>query len=464
MSSAIPAHAAKPTLSTYTSQTMTWRDCGGGLLCSSFKVPMDYTDIDGNTFTLQVVKHPASNQSKKIGTLFVNPGGPGGSAIDYASAAELIVSDAINQRYDIVGFDPRGVGKSQPLRCLTDKEEDQYIASDSAVLNQRDLNNLIASAKLFAKACAKSAGPKIGHYSTLETAKDMEILRGLIKSPKLNYIGKSYGSFLGTLYATLYPTKVGKMVLDGAIDPNATSAQQNLTQAIGFDTALNDYIKKNGAFTKSEIITFLSSLKSKPISLPNGRKLSSSLAIIAIASTLYDNQSGWPDLTMALSEAIRKQNPRPMLNLADDYNRRDANGHYSNENDISQVVSCLDFVDTRSVAQITKDGAQMKKKAPVFGPYLTYAGLSCKYWLHKPLPKPAIKNVKTAPILIIATTKDPATPYEWALKLKKLLPNSTLFTFNGEGHTGHNRGSSCIDSAVDSYLLGATPKTLTCNA
>ena len=452
-----------PTLATFQTQKLAWKSCGKGLQCTTFKVPMDYEAIDKNTFTLSVIRHLATDKKKRIGTLFVNPGGPGGSAYDYAQAATQIVSNKIVQRFDILGFDPRGVGRSQPTRCLTDKEEDAYISADTSVITQNDLNTLLAAAKKFAAACAAKTGPKIGHYGTLETAKDVELLRGLLKEPKLNYLGKSYGTFLGTLYAALYPTKVGKFVLDGAIDPNASNAQQNLIQAIGFDSALLDYTKKNKAFSQKDIVDFIASLRAKPLTLPNGRKLTASLAIIGIAFTLYENQSGWPDLTKALDAAINKQDARPLMDLADTYNSRDANGHYANENDMAQVISCLDLADNRSITQMTKDGILMKQKAPVFGPYLTYAGLTCKYWKHAPSKKPPMTSIKTAPVLIIGVSKDPATPYSWALKLHTIFKGSTLITFNGEGHTGHNRGNSCVDNRVDSYLLGSPAgSNLTC--
>ncbi len=460
--SSVPADAASP-LTQFQTQTLNWKSCGSDLQCTTFKVPMDYNAIDKNTFTLYVTRHLASDKKHKLGTLFVNPGGPGGSAVNYAQAATQIVSRAITNRYDILGFDPRGVGKSQPTRCLTDKEEDQYIAADTTVITKNDLNVLLGQAKYFATQCAVAAGAKIGHFGSVEAAKDMELLRTLLREPKLNFLGKSYGTFLGTLYAALYPTKVGKFVLDGAIDPNATNAEQNLTQAIGFETALIDYTKKNKTYSQQDIVDFLNTLRNKPLELPSGRKLTSSLAIVAIASTLYENASGWPDLTDALNAAIKNSDPRPLIDLADSYNTRDANGRYSNENDIAQVIGCLDLSDKRTVAQMTSDGAKMKAKAPVFGPYLTYAGLTCKYWKHPAATKPAMTKIKTSPVIIIGVTKDPATPYAWAKKLAAIFTGSTLITFNGEGHTGHNRGSSCVDSRVDAYLLGAPAgSNLTC--
>lgn len=448
-----PSHAAS-TLTAFQQQKLNWKSCGDNLQCTTFKVPMDYNAIDANTFTLFVSRYLAKDKKNRIGTLFVNPGGPGGSAVDYARAAPQVVSSAITSQYDVLGFDPRGVGQSQPTRCLTDKEEDNYIATDTTVYTKNDLNTLLAQAKYFAAACAKAAGPKIGHYGSVEAAKDMDLLRTLLKEPKLNYLGKSYGSYLGTLYAALFPTKVGKFILDGGIDPNATNAEQNLIQSKAFENALIDFTKKYKTYSQQDVVKFLDSLHAKPLALPNGRKLSSSIAIVGIAATLYDNKTGWPNLATALDAAIKENNPRPLFDLADSYNSRDAAGHYTNENDISQIIGCLDLTETRSVAQMTADGKQLKAEAPIFGPYLTYAGLACKYWKHKASPKPAMTSIKTTPIIVIGVTKDPATPYAWSQKLSKIFVGSTLITFNGEGHTGHNRGSKCVDSVVDRYLLG----------
>jgi len=461
---AVPSFSASP-LTAYQNQGLNWKSCGSGLECTTFKVPLNYSAISSKSFTLSVVRHKATNTNQRIGTLFVNPGGPGGSAFDYASAATRIVSKKIAQRYDIVGFDPRGVGKSEPIRCLSDAEEDSYLSADTAVLTKNDLNSLLSRAKFFALKCAEPSHNKIAFVGTVDNARDMELLRQILKEPRLNFLGKSYGTYLGTLYAALYPTKVGRFVLDGAVDPNASSGSQNLGQAISFDKALLDYQNKSKSFTQQKILAFINSLYSKPLQLPSGRKLTSSMAIVGIAASLYDNANGWPTLTSALDAAINKGDARPLIDLSDIYNRRDANGHYSNENDISQAISCLDISDTRSVSQMTSDGSVMKVRAPVFGPFLTYAGLACKYWKYPPSAKPSTKLILTNPIMIIGVTKDPATPYSWAKKLHLVFKKSSLVTFVGEGHTGHNRGNKCVDIAVDSYLLqGILTKSITCTS
>ncbi len=396
----------------------------------------------------------------------MNPGGPGGSGIQYVESADSIVSTSIENVYDLIGFDPRGVNLSQPIRCLTDPQEDYFLGGDGSVQTPADLAAAISSSKLMATSCAISAGNRLGHYSTLDTARDMELLRILLKETKLNYVGKSYGTFLGTLYAALYPKTTGRMVLDGAVNPNVSVRDQNIAQAVGFDTALKSFISANPKFTIKQIQTFLQTSRTKPIVDRNNRQLSESLAVTGIAASLYDPTNGWPLLARALSEAFTNKNPFGFFLLADSYNERDRNGHYvSNQTDIAEIVSCLDFKDPRTLGQIQSDAKNFSSAAPVFGPYLAYSGLPCLYWQSKPVVAPPLTNLATNPLLIIGTTRDPATPYQWALGLHKVLLNSTLITLNGDGHTGANRGSTCVDKAMNRYLLTGKPpaRDITCD-
>ena len=459
--------AAQPwTLANYQGQTLQWSPCNDGFECTSFKVPLDYSHIDGNSFVIQAIKHVANTPAKRLGSLIMNPGGPGGSAIDYVLSADSIVSKSIEDVYDLVGFDPRGVNLSQPIRCLTDAQEDTYLGGNGSVQSAADLATAISSAKLMASACAKAAGNKLAHYSTLDTARDMEILRILLKEPKLNYIGKSYGTFLGTLYAALYPKTIGRVVLDGAVDPNISPRDANIAQAVGFETALKSFVAANPTFSISQIKNFLQSARTKPLTEYPNRQLSESLAITGIAAALYEPADGWPILKRALANAINHGNPADFFFLADSYNQRDPSGHYvSNQTDISSVIGCLDSKDPRTLAQVEGDAKAFSAAAPFFGPYLTYGGLSCLYWKAQPVATPVLKNLETNPLLIIGTTRDPATPYHWAQGLHKDLLNSTLITLNGDGHTGSNRGSSCVDKAMNNYLLtGKSPAhDITCD-
>ena len=462
-----PTFAAQSwTLSKFQNQTLSWKPCDSGFQCAQYKVPVDYTHIDNNTFTLQLIKHIANNPSKRIGSLIMNPGGPGGSGIQYVMAADSIVSTSIENVYDLIGFDPRGVNLSQPIRCLTDSEEDYFLGGDGSVQTAADLASAIASSKLIADACARAAGSKLGHYSTLDTARDMEVLRILLKEPKLNYIGKSYGTYLGTLYAALYPKTTGRIVLDGAVDPNIAVRDQNIAQAVGFDTALKSFVASHSTYSTKQIQNFLQTSRTKPLVDRNKRSLAESLAVTGIAASLYDPTDGWPLLARALRRAINFQDPSGFFLLADSYNERDQNGHYlSNQTDISNIISCLDFKDSRTLSQIESDAKAFGVAAPIFGPYLAFSGLPCLYWQAKPVLMPSLAHLITNPLLVIGTTRDPATPYQWAKGLHKVLVNSTLITLNGDGHTGSNRGSSCVDRAMNNYLLtGKVPtRNLTCD-
>lgn len=456
------------TLEKFQSQSLTWKSCYTSYQCATLVVPVDYENIGKEVFHLQVLRHQATKPGSRIGAIVVNPGGPGGSGVDYAYGATEIVSTEINQRFDIVGFDPRGVASSEPFRCLDDKATDQYLASDGKADTPAQQAELINSSKVFAESCAKVAGSRLGHYSTLETAKDMELLRRALGEPKLNFLGKSYGTYLGTLYAALYPQYVGRFVLDGAIDPNVSIKEQNLVQAKGFDLALADFLKQSKKITLKDITTLITTAESHPLVSSSGRKLTPALIMIAIASSLYDNVEGWPELTAALLAAKNKNNPLPLLDLSDGYTNRDKSGHYQdNQNDISQVISCLDWKDSRSFAQMKADSAKFAQQAPIFGPFLAYAGLPCDYWQAPPVtPTMPLTKIAAPPILIIGVTKDPATPYQWAQALHNDFPDSILLTLVGEGHTGHNRGNSCIDSQVDKYFLTGkiSTKSVVCNA
>jgi pimeloyl-ACP methyl ester carboxylesterase len=454
------------TLEDFNSQELNWRDCYGDFQCSTFKVPVDYKHIDKKTFTLSVLRHQALDQKNRLGAILVNPGGPGGSATDYAYNADLIVSKAIYEKFDIVGFDPRGINTSEPIRCLTNIEEDKYLEADVSAEKSKRIAGVVAISKGFAAKCAKAAGTKLGHYSTFEGAKDMEVLRNLLHEKRLNYLGKSYGTYLGTLYAALYPKSVGKMVLDGAVAPNVSLLDQGLAQSIGFESALKNYLVTNKKIDIEDIKKLLARSLTSPMKGKKGRLATQSLVITAIAQSLYDPKHGWKELTDALELALGKEDPTGILALADSYNNRDSSGnYYSNQTDISVIISCLDWQESRTISEIAADQGKFEKASPIFGPYLGLSSLSCKFWKAKPvLPNIDLNKIDTNPVLIIGVTQDPATPYKWAKALAKIFTKVELVTLKGEGHTGHNRGNACVDTAVDSYFLTGKigPKGLIC--
>jgi pimeloyl-ACP methyl ester carboxylesterase len=448
------------TLQDFQSQKIKWRTCYDSMLCTYVLVPIDYENIKLGTFKISVLKHEASNKQDRIGSMFVNPGGPGASGVEYAYQAEYILSPQLLALFDIVGFDPRGVGRSAPIRCLTDDETDANYASDAKPDNPQEFEALVKETQDYVAKCEKNT-KNLNAYGTENAARDMDVIRAVLGDKKLNYLGKSYGTYLGTIYAQLFPDKVGRVVLDGAIDPGASPLEQSLIQAVGFDDAIDAFIKdclqldscplpKDA--TPQYFTDLYDSVAKKPLTTSTNRVATESLVVLGTASALYDNESGWPMLRVALKQA---QNGRGFmfLSLADAYTGRQPNGTYpTNEGDSGFVIDCLDWNDSRTNEQIAQDAQTFKEQAPVFGPYLSYSGISCKYFtgIKKPIK---IKQVKTTPIIVIGTLRDPATPYSWSVALHKLITNSRLITLDGDGHTGHGRGSACVDKSVDAYFI-----------
>ena len=460
-----------PSLSQYQTQELKWRDCYGNYQCSSLLVPIDYADLSVGAFSLALLRYQALDQDRRIGSLVVNPGGPGSSGVDYAYSAEYIVSPEILERFDIVGFDPRGVGESAAIKCLNDAETDASFAADPNPDDEAEFALFISDARDYFAKCSENT-EHLTNYSTLNSARDLEILRSALGDEQLNFLGKSYGTYLGTLYAELFPESVGRFVLDGAVDPNSNNREAVLGQAIGFESALNAFISNclnssSCALTgdlqsaRNQVIDLLTNTAITPLESKSGREVTEGLVLLGIASALYDSESGWPVLRDAFKEATLGSGTS-FLTLADQYAGRQENGKYlSNENDALQVISCLDQNELETVSTFKKGVAEFAKRAPIFGPYLAYAGLACRYFPNlSSVEQIEIKSLKTKPILIVGTTRDPATPYKWAQSLAKIFEGSILITLDGDGHAGHGRGSTCVDSAVDRYLLtGAMPKS-----
>jgi pimeloyl-ACP methyl ester carboxylesterase len=461
------------TLAGYYAQEINWQSCNQDFRCATLAVPIDYTKLSTGTFEIALLKYEART-SKKLGSLIVNPGGPGGSGVDYAYAAEYIFSPAILDRYDIVGFDPRGVSRSAPIRCLNDKELDANNNSDSKPDNEKEFQQILIDTKKYVETC-KDKNKHLASYGTANVARDMDILREALGDKQLNYMGKSYGTYLGTLYAQFFPDKVGRVVLDGAVDPTISNFQQTLTQAVGFDQAFSSFskdclTKKNCSLPQgkeaaiAEMERLFARAAKKPLPTKSSeRTLSETLMVLGTASAMYDSETGWPKLRKAIAQAQTGYGDE-FLELADEYTGRQSDGSYpNNEFDSGAVIDCLDVEESRTVTQIKRDAEAFAEQAPLFGPYLAYGGLTCKYFGQS--QEVTISATQTTnPIVVIGTTGDPATPYEWAQGLNKLLTNSVLVSLTGEGHTGQGQGNACIDDQIDDfYLTGKVPTTSTCN-
>jgi pimeloyl-ACP methyl ester carboxylesterase len=459
----------QPSLTKFVTQKLVWTACYGTFQCAKVTVPLDYRHPNASTITLAVTRTLAKDQKHRLGSLLVNPGGPGGSGIDYVLAADFIATKQILARYDLVGFDPRGVARSTPIHCLTDSETDRLIALDGTPTTPAQVQGLMDAAKTMADLCKVRAGRMLPFIGSVNVARDMDLLRAVLGDQKLNYLGKSYGTLIGAIYADLFPKRVGHLVLDGAIDPTVPNSEMNLDQARGFQIALGDYVTDclkhqtcPGGNTRTAVLGRISKLLADTDTVPlpskSGRAATQSLVLLGIVSTLYDSLGGWPSLTLALRQAYMGDS-QGLLDLADYYVDRDANGHYTtNSNDIGYAVNCIDKDSRETVAQMQADAKAMAEVSPNFGAYLAWGLAPCDFWPTPPAPYPAPIRAKGAgPILVVGTTHDPATPYRWAQGLAHQLQSGVLLTYEGEGHTAYMRGSSCIDQAVDAYFLVGKP-------
>jgi len=319
-------------------------------------------------------------------------------------------------------------------------------------------------------------GDRLKHLGSVDVVRDMELMRKVFGEKKFNFLGKSYGTYLGLVYAAMYPNSVGRVVLDGVIDPKVTTNEVNKTQAIGFELALDsfliDCITQVNCFyqgdlqgARDEVSKIMSLLRSNPLKLNDSRLVTESILVLAMVSSLYNTDTGWPELNRAFKDAVKGKGIR-LQRMADDYVLRDKAGAYnSNENEIAYIVNCVDREDDASIERTKADSIAISKIAPHFGPYIAWSSLPCDYWPYPPIRPPVdLSGPNLPPFLMVGTTRDPATPYEWAQSVSKRFPSALLITADGDGHTGHGRGSACVDDAVDAYLLkGALPAgALTC--
>ncbi|MFF9725678.1 alpha/beta hydrolase [Streptomyces gardneri] len=458
-------------LKRYYGQKPKWRECGvTGFQCATLLAPLDYAKPDGGDVELAVSRIRATGPGKRLGSLLVNPGGPGGSAVGYLEGYAGIGYPApVRARYDMVAVDPRGVARSEPVECLTGPRMDAYTQVDQTPDDMAETNALSAAFKEFAAGCQKRSGKVLPHVSTVETARDMDILRAVLGDEKLSYVGASYGTFLGATYAELFPGRVGRLVLDGAMDPSLSALELNRDQTAGFETAFRafaaDCVRKqdcplgteSAAAAGEALRAFFRDVDEKPVPTGESRELGESLATTGVIAAMYD-EGAWPQLREALTRAIGGEGSG-LLALADSYYEREADGTYANLMYANAAVNCLDLPAAYAgPADAEKAVPSFEKASPVFGEGLAWAALNCTYWPMRPTGSPhRITADGAAPILVVGTTRDPATPYKWARSLAAQLSSGTLLTYEGDGHTAYGRGSDCVDTAINAYLLEGTP-------
>lgn len=457
-------------LERFYSQTVDWDDCGG-LKCGTIEVPVDYDQPEGDTLSLRLEVQPASSDSKDL--IFINPGGPGGSGVDFVGTMVGGFSSDVLDNYGVVGMDPRGVGQSTPVECFDDARFDDFVASDPTPDDAQERAAFEQDFAEFGRACSENTPDNVAaHVSTDEAVRDFDVARAVLGQQKMNFFGASYGTTVGSTYATLFPDKVGRMVLDGATDPSLDPLASALGQAQGFELALSNYLTDcvDGGDcplgstvdqARDRLKQLVDSLDSSPLPTGTDRELTEGRAFYGIAVTLYARQT-WSALTQGL-EAALKGDGSPLLRFSDVYFERQPDGTYNgNIGEVITVVTCLDAAKRPGPADAERYLPTFEQVSPIFGEALAYGGATCADWpVPATHPQPAIDAEGAPPILVLGTTGDPATPYEYAPKMAKALGDDVgvLVTRVGDGHTAFLSGNDCIADIVNGYFVdGSVPK------
>ncbi|AGZ45268.1 alpha/beta hydrolase [Actinoplanes friuliensis] len=433
--------------------------------CASVAVPRDWNaPQSGETYDVAMIRIRSRTQQDRIGSLLINPGGPGGSGIDtsvYLSFGQALggLPTAVTDKFDIVGFDPRGVGRSNPVKCISNEDQDATFAAPPDPESDAEFQELVALNKRVAEGCGAKYGAQLPLFSTEQAAHDMDAIRAAVGDPKTTYLGFSYGTLLGATYAQLFPDKVRALVLDGAINPKQDFIAGSESQAKGFERAFTNFTawcKANAGKCpiapdgRGAVTDALAKAKASPVKGTDGRSATAGWIFVAVISSLY-TESGWQQLAKAVDD-LQAGDASGIFELADQYADRKPDGSYSNLFDANLTVNCADTDDAPTVERIRQLQGEWRKKYPLFGATLAVGMLPCTFWPGKKDPYPVGPATGSPPIVVVGTTGDPATPYENTAELAKMLGTGQVLTWEGEGHTAYP-STKCIVDAVDGYLI-----------
>ena len=464
-----------PALADFYDQELSWESCQGDFECSRLTVPVDYADPTGDTIELALLRVPAAEPSRRVGSLVVNPGGPGAPGTSYAAAADRVFRQRLTDSFDVVGFDPRGTGQSEPVDCLSDEELDDYLAADPVPDDAAEEREVIGWTERFGAGCVQRSGDLVAHVTTVEAARDMDVLRAALGDERLDYLGASYGTKLGATYAELFPERVGHLVLDGAVDVSLESRQLSLDQAAGFERALRAYVQNcidstDDCFLGDDveeglaaITDLVDSIDAEPLPAGGDRELTVGKAFYGIVAPLY-NRDYWFLLSAAL-RAAQGGDGAALMELADLYASRGPDGYTDNSAEAIYAINCLDDPFAIEPSEVVAESPAFEEASPTFGRIFAWGLIGCAgLQVERSEPAPQIDAEGADPIVVVGTTRDPATPYEWAEALATQLASGVLVTRDGDGHTGYNAGNACVDEAVEAYLVdGVVPDDgLTC--
>lgn len=463
---ATDVEAASDPASYYFDQKVTWEPCDFGASCAVVMAPLDWDNLDQRVdVELAVVRHLATGKSQ--GSLFVNPGGPGGSGFDFVQeSVDFAVSPALRESFDIVGWDPRGVNRSSAVSCAeTDEDLDEFFFGElEAEYGTPEFDaELLAESIRFGQECQAHTGDLLGFVDTLSTVKDLDLLRHLVGDETLTYLGYSYGTLIGAIYIDTFPERVGRIVLDGPVDPAASVFDLVLNQHRGFEEALiayleycdaNDFCPFPGTLTErlEAVSAIYDRLEEDPLRLSDGRLLDDSMFRTAMVTTLY-SQANWSLLTQLFAEVQIDKTETAML-LVDFYYDRVEGVYQDNSMEAFIAINCLDYPPERDPAVIADQAEQLRNAAPYTARPKGYGDLVCQNWPYPPrLTKGEVRGIGANPVLVLGTTGDPATPYVWSVSVAEQLENAVLLTLVGEGHLAYRNANPCINGPVDRYFL-----------
>jgi len=474
-----PAENTEDPLAPYLGQEVQWSDCGAGAECATVMAPLDWDNPGvGEDVSLAVSRHSATGQA--LGSLFVNPGGPGASGYEFVlDSVDFAVSEVLRESFDVIGWDPRGVNFSSPVSCAaTDAELDYFFFGELEA--QPDTPEwdaeLLAESIRFAQECQANTGELLEFVDTLSTVRDLDLLRHLVGDEQLNYLGYSYGTLIGALYIDTFPEKVGRMVLDGPVDPGASQFDLVVNQHRGFEEALEAYLVEcdltnSCPFAGSleqrlrGVSDLYDELEQTPLRHADGRLIDDGMLRTAMVTTLYA-QSSWPFLTRMFEE-LQEGVTDTAIFLVDFYYDREGGVYQNNSMEAFIAINCLDYPVESDPAVLEAQADQLREAAPYTARPSGDGDLVCMNWPYPPkLNKGPVRGEGANPVVILGTTGDPATPYNWSVSLNEQLENSVLLTLVGEGHLAYDERVTCINDPVDTYFVtGDLPEDgITCVA
>jgi len=448
---------------------ITWTPCNGDLQCGTLIVPLDYSRPQGATIGIAVARHLAEEPTDRVGSLVINPGGPGVSGIDDFTNELDSLTPGLLDDFDIVTFDPRGVQRSDPVTCGETPGATPGPVPDPIPQTAAEEQSIIANMRQFGADCEKASGTVLPYVGTVDVARDLDRLRQALGDSGLTYMGQSYGTLLGVTYAQLFPTHIRAMVLDSVIDPALSFSQMTLGQAEGFEGVLDSFFTwcagtsacqwRPAGDPTTALLAQIAKSRTEPMPAGNGRSAGPGEFYNALLDGLY-SESDWDTLGAALA-ADAAGNGAPIVAMSDHYSMDGS----TNGADAAQAIDCLDHPSTKDLGSYGQLAASFAASAPVFGPLLAWGEASCAVWPVAPTRTPApVSAPGSPPVLVIGTTRDPATPYAWAVSVAAQLRHGDLLTVDGSDHVSYFY-SPCVRAYVQTYLIDLTtpPVGATCS-